>query len=301
MPIISAISGFAARAYGWSAAKIKILITDNFNRANGPLGNTTTGQPWEASRGTWAIVSNQANSSDSASTYPIASVNIQAQDVIVSGAVNGGGPGLSFWLTDANSWWASSANYRTTSFSFSCCGGSLGGSDVGCGSVTTTSYYQRAGCGCYPNAIEAGGQCVDSNTLLPLGPLCCSGTLGGSNTGCGSVSSTSYYQLTTCSGTNYITELKLYKDVTGTISTVATQQLASNTSAFSNVGSIKVSTSGEQITVSGYTNSDLTSQLGSSLTNTATSATRGTKVGIVKTPSDANAGSSLDNFSAENV
>ena len=301
MPIISSLASISARAYGWCAGKLKILITDNFNRANGPLGNTDTGQTWQATRGTWSIVSNQANSSDAGSTYPLASVNIQSQDVVVSASINGGGPGVSFWLTDANSWWASSVNYRTTSYSFSCCGGSLGGSNVGCGSVTTTSYYQRAGCGCYPNAIESGGQCVDSSTLLPLGPLCCSGSTGPGDTGCGSTTSTSYYQLTTCSGTNYITELKLYKDLVGTITTVTTQVLDSNTSSFSNVGSIKASTLGEQITVKGYTNSNLTSQLGPDLTNTATGATRGVNVGIIKTPSDTNAGSTLDNFSAENV
>jgi len=336
MPILSSIAGAAAKAYGLMSNALKI-ITDSFNRSNGSLGTTDTGQSWNATRGTWSISSNQATSSDSASTYPMATVDISAQNVTVSADITDGGPGIAFWVTDANSWWASSANYRTSSYSYSCCGGSTGASNVGCGSttvytcgasytqssptgcsgqtITTTIYNARSGgCGCYETGIQSGGQCIDNSTLQVLGPLCC-GFSGGSSTdvGCGVYSTTTetlyqprnastvYYQLTTCSGTNYHTELKLYKNVSGTISTVATHELNSNTSSYSEINSIKAITSGDSITVSGYSSSGLSSQLGSNLTNTPSSPTKGSKVGIIKTPSDANSGSILDNFSAQNV
>ncbi len=312
MPILSSIAGAAAKAYGLMSNALKI-ITDSFNRSNGSLGTTDTGQSWSATRGTWSISSNQATSPDSASTYPMATVDIGAQNVVVSADITDGGPGVAFWVTDANSWWASSANYRTSSYSYSCCGGSTGASNVGCGSTTvytcgasytqpsptgcpgqtTTTYTCPSGCSYSP----ALGTCINDVTESDCGaPTTSSSTLYQPRN-----ASTVYYQLTTCSGTNYHTELKLYKNVSGTISTVATHELNSNTSSYSEINSIKAVTSGDSITVSGYSSSGLSSQLGSNLTNTPSSPTKGSKVGIIKTPSDANAGSTLDNFSAQNV
>jgi len=136
------------------------------------------------------------------------------------------------------------------------------------------------------NAYSGGGNC---GTQVSGGS--CNQSSGGAGGGCNFVD-TSY--------NTYYTELKLYKNISGTISTVATQQLNSNTSAYSKVNSIKVVTSGDSITVSGYSNVGLTSQLGSDLTNTPSSPAKGTKVGIIKTPSSENSGSLLDNFSAQN-
>jgi hypothetical protein len=65
------------------------------------------------------------------------------------------------------------------------------------------------------------------------------------------------------------------------------------------VGSILISTSSNTITAQAYSSAGLNSQVGSTLTYTPSSPTKGTKVGIIKTPSSANAGSTLDNFSAE--
>jgi len=358
MPILSSIAGAAAKAYGMMA-NAKRIITDTFNRANGSIGTSSSGYPWSVLSGTWSISSDKATSSDSGSTYPLATVDIGAQNVVVSADITDGGPGVAFWVTDANSWWASSVNYRTTSFSFTCCGGATGGTNVGCGETTIlgcgssfssttptscssqvyyfqnttcfqTVYYQRSGCGCYETGIQSGDVCVDNDTLQTLGPLCCTSATGSTDTGCGSATSSftccgnalqtspnvgcgsvtfwqpttsdiAYYQNTTCYGNNYHTELNLYKNVSGTISTVATQEINSNTSGYSEINSIKAVTSGDLITISGYTNAGLSSQLGSSLTNTPASPSKGTKAGIIKTPSDANSGSLIDNFSVENV
>lgn len=314
MPILSSIAGAAVKAYGMMA-NVKKIITDTFNRTNGSLGTSSSGYLWSVLRGTWSISSNQATSSDSGSTYPLATVDIGAQNVIVSADITDGGLGVAFWVTDANSWWASSANYRTSSYSYSCCGGSTGPTNVGCGSTTTSgscgsSYTQPSptgcagqtvsvpnGCGCYSGYFDNGIGCVDPETSQSY-PYC---TITQTYYQPYTPGSTVYYQLTTCSGTNYHTELKLYKNVSGTISTVATQEINSNTSGYSEINSIKAITSGDSITVSGYTNSGLSSQLGSSLTNTPASPSKGTKAGIIKTASDANAGSVLDNFSVENL
>jgi hypothetical protein len=310
MPILSSIAGAAAKAYGLMSSALR-LITDNFNRANGSLGTTNTGQTWSATRGSWSISSNQATSSDSASTYPMATVDINAQNVVVSADITDGGPGLAFWVTDANSWWASSVNYRNVYTS--------SGYYSGTTYPGTVAYYSGSlvatGCeyGCF-----TGISCVDCDTLQPNGsPLIYSctgpggnGSSGGGNCGtyfpptsggCGPISGTANCNFIDTSYYTYYTELKLYKNVSGTISTVATQQLNSNTSGYSEVNSVKVQTSNDSITVSGYSNTGLTSQLGSSLTNTPSSPTKGTKAGIIKTPSEANSGSLLDNFSVQNV
>lgn len=338
MPILSSIAGAAAKAYGMMA-NAKRIITDTFNRANGSLGTSSSGHPWSVLRGTWSISSNQATSSDSGSTYPLATVDIGAQNVIVSADITDGGPGVAFWVTDANSWWASAVNYRTTTTSYTyegCCGGSVSvspGSSCTCGSYSCT--YTRS---CYQSVVigytytcpggcfysPALGTCLNSETEADCGAptvtpqyglsLCSSTTLPcGTTTSCGSctaaivdsaqsASCSSSYSYS-CSGsyTNYFTDIKLYRNNSGTISEISSQELNTNTSNFSEVNSIKVTTSGEGITAVGYSNAGLSSQLGSNLTYTATGATRGTKAGIVKTPSTSNTGSIVDNFSVENT
>lgn len=361
MPILSSIAGAAAKAYGMMA-NAKRIITDTFNRANGSLGTSSSGHPWSVLRGTWSISSNQATSSDSGSTYPLATVDIGAQNVIVSADITDGGPGIAFWVTDANSWWASSVNYRSTS---SCSGpggtSTIGGATGDCGTYTGPTYSSsycgtKIGSGdCNPsytcgtkvgsgncNPIYECGTKVGSGDCNPSTQYSCNcaydqiiggycyvdgfvscaatattvynGSLGTIPIGYGGTLVVSSYGGTTYAGSQltqgfysgstvstYYTELKLYKNISGTISDVATQQLNSNNSAYSKVNSIKATTSGDSITVNAYSNAGLSSQLGSSLTNTPSSPLKGTKAGIIKTSSDASSGSSIDNFAVENV
>lgn len=335
MPILSSIAGAAAKAYGMMA-NAKRIITDTFNRANGSLGTSSSGHPWSVLRGTWSISSNKAASSDSGNTYALATVDIGAQNIVVSADIADGGPGVAFWVTDANSWWASSVNYRNSSYSYTysgCCGGSVNvsvGSSCTCGSYSCSVYlacYDEyvsgyscpSGCfyspsmgQCLYNITEDGcgsGTPIYSTSYCANGYYSCGSTcnsIGCASSGAkitgGSVATCSA-SIATCSatGTNYYTELKLYKDVSGTISTVATQQINTNTSSYSKVNSIKAITSGDSITVSAYSNAGLSSQLGSNLTNTPVSPIKGSKAGIIKTPTDDNSGSTLDNFSIENL
>jgi hypothetical protein len=391
-----------SRAFGMMA-NAKRIISDTFTRADGSLGTSSSGHLWSVLRGTWSISSNKATSSDAGSSYALATVDIGAQNVNVSADITDGGPGLAFWVTDANSWWASSVNYKsvqtgqayytnssrsvqtgqayytgsleggqqltqgyyagttcTTQAYYSgstvitcppgksyishlgtCCNVAvLGGTTVysnctapstpcngpggnatsgggNCGTLTAAS----TGCFCPGGNSSSGGGNCGTYTAPTYAAVTCTGAGGNSSSGggnCGTLVQATY--TTVCDqpggnatsgggdcGTlvaatfNYITELKLYNNTSGTISTVSTQQINSNSSAYSKVNSIKASTSGNSITVSGYSNAGLSSQLGSSLSNTPTSPTKSTKVGIVKTPSDANAGSVIDNFAAENV
>lgn len=308
-------------------------IVDSFNRSNGSLGTTNTGQTWNSTKGTWSISSNKATSLDSATNYSLATVNLGTTNLSLSSDVTDGGIGLTFWVTDANNWFASSANYRTSSYSYSGCGGGsvsvTPGTGCNCGSYscTYTKYcYRTVITGytytCPEGCIFDGYACYwDDGEGAPCGPptvnpvygleLCSATTLPcGIDTACASGCTTTSYgaqsascsdSLTTYSGTRYYTELKLYKNVAGTVSTVATQELNNNTSGFSKVNSIKTIASGNTITVSGYSNTGLSSQLGSNLVSTVSGITKGNYVGIIKTPSDANQGSIIDNFNAQSI
>jgi len=339
-------------------------ITDTFNRSDGSLGTSSSGNLWSILSGTWAISSNQATSSTAASSYPLATVDIGAQNVIVSADITDGGPGIAFWVTDANSWWASSVNYSssvsstqayytgstvqtgTTSGCFgaggnSSSGGGNCGTLVGATSASCSSSLVSAGWGnCPGGCTPSGNSCVIDGGPTEGQPCgggsmtysCTGGSVSGAcSGGCGTTTPAglAYYTGSTtstptygCAGaggnsssgggdcgtyvpggstTTYLTELKLYKNVSGTISTVQTTGINSNNSAFVEANSIKASTSGDNITITAYQSSGLSSAFATTLTNTPATPLKGTKAGIIKTPSSTNAGSLIDNFSAESL
>lgn len=99
--------------------------------------------------------------------------------------------------------------------------------------------------------------------------------------------------------TTYTSDLVLVSSVSGTVAVASTLNLSTNTSAFSTVGSVYVTTVGNTVTASAYSGSNLTgSQVGSTLSHTATNPTKGTSVGIIKGPSTGSQGSTTDNFLA---
>lgn len=304
MPILSSIAGAAAKAYGMMANAKRIII-DTFNRADGSLGTSSSGHLWSVLTGTWAISSNKATSSTAGSSYPLASVDLGAQNGIISADITDGGPGLAFWITDANSWWASSVNYRnvyTSSGYYSGTTYSIPGYYAN--SLVTTGYTCPSGCFYSPAMGECLSNIDESSCGLGTPVQSCTGAGANCNyvppsSGCGPISGSANCGFVDTSYYTYYTELKLYRNLSGTISNVTTQQINSNTSGYSKVNSIKAITAGESITVQGYSNTGLSSQLGSNLTYNASGATRGTKAGIIKTPSDASAGSLIDNFSVE--
>lgn len=357
MPILAAIAGSSSRIYGL-LARIKKLITDNFTRANGSLGTSTTGDVWSTLKGTWSISSNNATSSDSASTYPLAVVDVQSQDMIVSADITNGGVGVAFWVTDANSWWASSVEYNLINtaavYGVTCCtcngpsttaaGGSTSGAGCGTytaavpatpcswsqiGSTTSSSFsilvdpctnnnvtnvisssttYSCAGTG---KSLCNTNQCC---TVAPPSYSCSDCTAASSTTTYTIYTGTSYSPATagtpaSYSGSmgsysylissaydTYYTNLKIYNES----GEVASQNINNNTSSYVKGNSIKVTTSGNTISAVAYQNSGLGSAFATTLTTTPSSPTKGTKAGLVKTPSLTNQGTQITNFSAEN-
>lgn len=328
MPIISSLTAVTAKVYGLLSALV-VKIQDSFNRTNNAssLGTTDTGQVWTNTRGTWGISGSLASTSDAGSTYPLASVLVGKTNNTVSANITNGGPGVAFWVTDANSWWASSVDYNsvstTTSVPYSYCGGGYSSYQNPCPCGGTCSYqqayyYQRTASTNTTYSCPGGGTVIGSGcyqydeSILGyyyLGPAtptttttytCNSSTSPTNDVGCGyTLSTTLYCCQTLLTGTNsvttttYYTTLKLYSSVSGTVGVQSSLQIAVSNSAYQTADKIQTSTSNNSIIVRGYSGA---SQLGGALSFTATSPTKGPRTGIIRTPAVDNAGSTVDNF-----
>jgi hypothetical protein len=297
----------------WFAA----FITDNFNRStSGSLGTSSSGATWVATQGNWYANGGQAQSDGAASTYPLASVGFGLANVSASADVVSG-TGVAVWVSGGGSWWAATSYNNTSSYSYSCgcstCCTYYGGGCLSCPNPT---------CGTYPSGLSCGvggSGTVDGNPgptgCTYEGQICYKTSLGNGLWGvyyCGMTYSLNscasceycgtapgYYGepcvscgCSICSGTNYNYYLRLLKSESGTVSTVT-----GDVSLGAQAAAIAVQTNGDTITAKAYSDTAMTTQIGSDLVYTATSPTKGLSVGIVKAPSDYNQGSTVDNFS----
>ena len=296
----------------WFAA----FITDNFNRStSGTLGTSSSGANWSTLSGTWYANGGQAQSDTAASSYPLATVGWGAPSTTASASVVSG-TGVAFWVSDAGSWWAAVSYNNSSSYSYSC-------NPYSCNCVSCNCSPQSYACNPYPcNPYQCN--CNTTCTTCPSGytyngsayfpgycakgpytngypaaiasPSCtttcstcydtCYQTC--TQTVCGTCCSTCYQ---TCSGTSYNYYLRLLNSVSGTVS-VATGDVSLGSQA----AAIWVNTNGDVITAKAYSDTAMTSQLGSDLVYTATSPTKGPAAGVIKAPSDYNQGSTVDDL-----
>ena len=197
----------------WFASKIQ----DAFNRTStaAGLGTADSGQAWNATSGNWRINgSNQAQSDDSASNYPIVSANLGNTDVKVQADVSGG-VGPAFWVSSAGSWWAAVPRYTTVTTNStsivcdqnlaSCNGSGCSPSGSCCSGVSESSssncnggYVQcsNSSCSDYPNrcagpfsSTSGGGQtcnagCSSNQSGCPAGSCSCSSSTSGGTQSC---------------------------------------------------------------------------------------------------------------------
>lgn len=279
MPINSSRGGVAAKAYGFLAAALSTL-TDLFNRTtSGSLGTASGGFSWTALRGTWYANGNAAQSDDAGSSYSIASAPL-AQNVTVSAGVTNG-TGLAFWVTDSNSWWAS------TSYASSTPGSPY---TYACGSYSCFVFSASATCNGHPTS--SGGNYntsyISSCAQLQSSQFAgCTGfTCSGSTSTC-----TNYCSGTTATTYNYY--LRLTNSVAGSITTSVVSDVGTSTPP----AGIVVTTSGNTITSAAYSDAAYTTLL-NSITTTPSSPVKGTGVGIIKGIADYSQGSTVSNFSA---
>lgn len=193
-------------------------IRDTFTRTtSGSLGQADTAQKWVATKGTWSANGSQAVSSDTASTYPIASIPLKA-NVTVSADVSGG-VGVAFWVSDANNWWTAYPYYNTSTTS-SCTGPTVSCTDSsntcapgGCGTVSSTPTTTTSCTGATVSCSDTSNTCspggcgtVSSTSTTTTSSSCTGSTVSCSDTtntcapgGCGAVSSSSTSS-TSCTG-----------------------------------------------------------------------------------------------------
>lgn len=126
-----------------------------------------------------------------------------------------------------------------------------------------------------------------------------------------SVVNASYYKVTTGSEKTitYYSRIRILSASGSGITSQAEKEIATSTSGYQKIYGISVSTSDNNITAKAYSNTSLSTQMGTDLTFTApegtTKITGGgqSAVGIVNTPTNANrqTGNRLDNFTYTNV
>lgn len=146
------------------------------------------------------------------------------------------------------------------------------------------TYYYSCNCSTCQGTTCSGGY---TTTYYDCNCSTCQGTQ--------CTSSSPYYyscNCQSCSGTTNNYFLRLLRSVTGTVSLIKQAALGTTQPT-----AMKVVANGLNITATSYTDSGLTTVVGSPLTHTATSGTANQQ-GVVLTPSPAGQGTTLDNFSA---
>ena len=306
---------------------------DTFNRADSStLGTSSSGIPWTVYRNSFGISANKAvaNSSD----YSLAAVGTASSNVQIGLKGISQGAGASLWVTDSGNWWSVSisqqaencncTNYYNTftynvpySYSYrvdvagnyyeTCLGGNTNycsnGFNFNTYNPITIAYYccygwnaNRNCAGNYPCSYSGGnGQYTYASypTNYPCGFTCTywqSGnngysywvTVNGSNTETGYAGP--YQSCQTC----YPQYLNIFKSVNNVITSVLSQTVSGI------VQSLGISTSGNQITVKTYSDTNMVTQIGSDVVYTATGATMPAKFGISVNPSSYNQGYSID-------
>lgn len=299
-PLLASLAGASSKAFGLLAGALK-PIQDLFTRTtSGSLGTATSGQTWVATRGTWSADGTQATSADAASNNSIASLPYKS-DVVATASVSGG-TGPVFWLTDANSWW-SAVSYNTsttTTSTYSCnpyscncttqASGTYPSCNCGTTSTSTTTYSCANGTSpCAGNSLCYSGSGCSGNIVASS---IATTTTTYSCNACSPVCQTCY---DTCSSTTttYAFYLRLLQSLSGTVST-ATSDISLGSAA----AAIYVATVGDAITAKAYSNTNMTTQLGTTMSYTPTTPTKGTSVGIIKTTSPYAQGSTVDDFVA---
>jgi hypothetical protein len=300
---------------GAIASGIRNRFLDTFNRTNTStdLGDSSDGSKWRALRGTLKVTGNKASTSDSASSYPAASISMPKNDVTISLEGTGNGGGSLLWVTDSGNWWATdiyqytySTPWYYTQFSgnYNC---NAYGNVSGCDVIGNANYNRTCNingfCCAVCNAWNSNNSknAANCRTYSRTETWACTSTLTGYNCA-------GYYTYSVCNsgsavystvqgGTYYYypTYIRILRSIANTVSEVTSGYLGDNQT----IQSLRTIISGNQITVKGYSGANLTTQVGTDLVYTATGAAITPEYGIVITPSGSNTVNTIDSVTIE--
>ena len=294
-----------------------LSVSDNFNRADGPLGVTPTNSlPWQTLSGSFSVSSNRAVSVPSNATSGLAVVDNFASNVNLSlGVSNGGGDALYFRVVDSNNWWRAGVNSVTTTQSF----------PTGYTAYTWVSY--RSGAEYYPTTAQYGAGCQQTyhdhvTEIYGYGPWPSRTivTTSSSPPPTGTTSSTAYPSIThthslvlagcgqtvtftshTHVGTTYLqsSQFVVTGSTTSTVTTTSVVLEKSVSGVITSVGTVNVSSiSSIQVSANGSSISVRKDGEGSNLiSTTSTDHSTATKHGLGRRASSNN-NTSIDNFTA---
>ena len=340
-----------------SRASIRKRFKDTFDRADSAsdIGSASDGSLWSTVRGTWGILTNRASTSSSASTYPMATIDMPKQNVTIDLLDTANGTGAALWVTDSGNWWAIAVDQETLT-TYSTCNASncnaytnYSGSNCNAYSFTCNTYtaactpgnvYYVASCNTFNTsncATYAGGGCSGYSgggcSAYNSGKTCkswyatyCSSWYA---TYCSSwnaatcvaysynaVCNSGGYLYYNCSGgtsncnaytnfsgsncnayfaytygcnpvTTYPAYIRLYQSVANTVTQIASQAISAVAQ------SLRITTSGSQITTKAYSDTNQVTQIDSDWVYTPTGVALTPKYGIVVTPTNYNQGSTI--------
>ncbi len=300
---------------GAIASSIRNRFLDTFNRTDTStsLGDASDGSKWRALRGTLKVTGNKASTSDGTSTYPAASISMPKTDVTISLEGTGNGGGSLLWVTDSGNWWATDIYQFTYSEPWFFTSAT---NSYNCNAWSTFTFCGAQGNANYNRTCNASGTCCpicnawNSNTSKNAAfcrtysvttTFTCTSSISGYNcaaweSGASCVSGTQIW--TTSQGGTYFyypTYIRVIRSVANSVSSVVTNYLGDNLT----IRSLRTIVSGTQITVKGYSDNNLTTQVGSDLVYNATGAAVTAEFGIVITPSGSNTVNTIDSVTIE--
>jgi len=307
------------------------VFRDTFNRIDTVtgLGTSSDGSLWNIIRGSFKILNNAAVGTDT--NYPMVTQNLTTTDNEIDLLGTTQGSATSLWVTDSGNWWAigmtqepESCNctyYYNTVYSY----GTITATGQNSGNYnTSTCTGSTTNTVCNANGLLCSGTwntstCNNYAYNSTNKTTRCSGTNNGSNcnqyyTYCNvysnqytcnqwsgsNLNSGNYYYYTyngvisnsqgpysSCQ-TCYPQYIRILQSVANTISVVTQWSIGTLAQ------SLKIKTSGSQITISAYSDTSLVTQIGSDLVYTPTGVAITPVFGLTVIPSSYNQGYSID-------
>ena len=294
MPLMGSRGGGSVRGFGRFGKNLLLSLVDSFNRSTSSLlGTSSDGKGlWKNVRGTWQANGSVAISLAAASENNVAVIDMDGSNITNLQVDTGtsGGSGLSFWVTDSNSYYALYPSYSQSTSSSSSCSGSYGSnSPTPCPSISGTGQFRVLYC-CDGNTYRIGPCDGDPNTFCNnRGSYSC----GTQFDGWGSC----YQTYPTTVTTTYNSIVNLRKVEGGSVTNLVQNNYVSNTSGYSKAQSIAISTSGNTISYSLYSSTDKGGSVIGSGSNTPSNPVKGVGMGLFHGQSTIDQGSTLSNFS----
>jgi hypothetical protein len=319
--------------FGQVAASVRKRFLDTFSaRSNttGSLGTATDGSRWDAVNGTIQVTTGAATATttptagSAGTAYPMATVSMPTTNNVISLKNTNEGSSVALWVQSSSDWWmvnvegtqTTNTNYASAqNYNYVTAQNITYGSNTNYYGVTnyfsSPNYYSQSSGTTYnvgyrtvgsPFAYQAFYSSTAGGTSYYLGAAYTGSTSYYTATGY-SITYGAFYQYTSAgafytyaagSTTTYNEFLKIRQSVASTVSIITSALI----SASQSIKSLRVTTSGNQITARAFSDTDLVTQIGSDLVYTATGATVNTKYGIAVSPSAYNQsaiiGSSVD-------